>query len=108
MDKFKEGRMTILRLIRFFDKKGEDETYEMLIQDYLFPRDEAMEISDLISQLSSLKADYEDWFEEYPLSDLIDNLENENCTTFQQQTTTTTTSAPSSLMSSKAKWPGTK
>ena len=44
----------------------------MLVEDYSFPRDEAMDISDLISQLSSLKSDHEDWFEEYPISDLID------------------------------------
>jgi len=67
MDKFKEGRMTILKMIRLFDtcKDGKKELKDMLKEDYSFPRDEAMDISDLISQLSSLKSDHEDWFEEY-------------------------------------------
>jgi len=42
-----------------------------------------MDISDLISQLSSLKSDREDWFEEYSISDLID-LDSSS----SQQTTT--------------------
>jgi len=54
-----------------FYKKGEDLLVDMIREDYAFPRDEAMDISDLISQLSSLKLDHEDWFEEYPISDLI-------------------------------------
>jgi len=72
MDKFKEGRITILKLIRLFDEDGKKDLKIILVEDYSFPRDEAMDISDLISQLSSLKSDHEDWFEEYPLSELID------------------------------------
>jgi len=60
-----------------FYKKEEDQVFELMVKDYAFPRDEAMDISDLISQLSSLKLDHEDLFEEYPLSDLI-NLYNQS------------------------------
>ena len=70
-----EGRMNVLRLIRFFNKKGEGLLFDSMVEDYSIAFDEAMDISDLISQLSSLKSDHEDLFEEFPLSDLI-NLHN--------------------------------
>ena len=72
MDKFKEGRMTILKLIRLFDEDGKKELKSDLKNSYNCDPDEAMDISDIISQLSSLKSDHEDWFEEYPIVDLID------------------------------------
>ena len=52
--------------------KKEEGCISTLETNYSIEFDEAMDISDLISQLSSLKSDHEDWFEEYPISDLID------------------------------------
>jgi len=72
MDKFKEGRMTILTLIRLFDEDGKKELKDMLLVDFSIKKWEATDMSDLISQLSSLKSDHEDWFEEYPIQVLID------------------------------------
>ena len=60
MDKFKEGRMAILRLIRLFDEDGKKELKSDLKTSYEVLPDEAMDISELISQLSSLKSDHED------------------------------------------------
>ena len=56
--------MTILKLIRLFDMKKEEGCISTLETTYSIEFDEAMDISDLISQLSSLKSDHEDWFEE--------------------------------------------
>jgi len=64
--------MTIFTLIRLFDEDGKKELKSDLKHSYEVLPDEAMDILDLISQLSSLKSDHEDWFEEYPISDLID------------------------------------
>ena len=64
--------MTILTLIRLLDEDGKKELKSMLKEDFSIKKWEATDISDLISQLSSLKSDHEDWFEEYPIQVLID------------------------------------
>ena len=54
------------------ERRGEDRLYTTLVDEYHVGSIETEELTDILFQLSSLKNDHENWFEEYPMNELIE------------------------------------